>query len=185
MREAEQVVDGNEVPFSPEQFLNHDFLHYNLTIKGDHLLSLHDKYYYGWMKLHARIKEEIANLPEPQKEYVEYVYFYLLLDEFGIRDRLTYRLLDPKIGTMSEYAERVLDYDLIKNHFGGRTHPSNVLRSEIYRRTTKPFDFKEAFPNKDPQEILLEGISGFVKIIKEIDSDSAFKRQARKRFFLF
>lgn len=185
MRETEQIVDGNEAPFSPEQFLNHDFLHYNLTQKGDHLLSLHDKNYNAWMKLHTQIKKRIVDLPEPQKSYVEFIYFYLLHEEFGIRDRLAYRALNSKIGKMSEYAEQVLDYELIKAHFYGITHPSKVLRSEIYKRTTKPFDFREAFPNKNPQEVLLEGISGFVNIIKDIESSPDFKRLAKKRFFLF
>jgi hypothetical protein len=151
IRDTAQIVDGNPTPFSPIQFLNHDLLHYYLTMKGDHLLSLRDKHYYGWMRLHSEIKSKIGLLPQPQKRSVEFIYFYLLHEEFGIRDRMTYRFLNPDIGKMSEYAAIVLDHDLIRNHFDGMGHPTNVLRSELYVRAMRPYDFIEAFPNKIPQ----------------------------------
>lgn len=172
MRERSEYVDGNPEPFTPEQFLDHDILHHFLTNKGDHLLTLHDKNYRGWMKLHKQIRDHIQKLQDPEKSYVEFIYFYLLHEEFGMRDRLAYRFLNPKIGKMSEFAKRALDYQIIKDHFEGISHPENIEQSEIYKRIVKPYDFKEAFPDKTPQEVLLVGINGFVNIIKQIEQGS-------------
>jgi hypothetical protein len=172
MREEDEYVDGIANPLTPEQNDNHDFQHYYLTQKNDNLvLDPKSKFSPLWRNLHQKIADRIGALPENERRYVEFIYFYFLHEEFETRSRLLVAYLDPT-RKMSDYAGSLLTFETIKNHFNGSAHPVNVQRSEIYRRTTRHGDFRDAFPEKtNPQEILLVGIGGFLDILKQIESE--------------
>jgi hypothetical protein len=155
MREREQIVDGNEKAFTPEQFFNHDFLHYYLTEKRDIVLDPKNNFHNRWLDLHNKIRSKIADLPEGERRYVEYIYFYILHEEFGLRTKFLQRYLHFESGLMSEMISQMLE------------------GSEIYKRTTNPNDFKASFKNTNPQEILLVGIGEFIKILQEVESTPA------------
>jgi len=131
-----------------------------------------NKHHSTWLKLHEKIKEEIKKIPQERRRYAEFIYFYILNEDLGKRDLFVSSYIDPNVKMISDIASRILDYELIKDHYEGKANPINIQRSEIYRRVIRPNDFLEAFPeNINPQEIFLVGMNDFLQELKKVETD--------------
>lgn len=166
MIEEPQYVDGVVVPFTAEQFVDHDFTHYMLTQKAEKIVSSSHPNHRVWVELHKKIWNKIERLPTEKKRFVEFVYFYALHENYDFREALVKGYLEKNLAKAVRHKYRLQD---IRDYYEGKTHIGRVYAIDLFKRMNRPNDFMSAFPNKNPQEILLVGSESFLQIANEID----------------
>lgn len=166
MTENPRAIDGTPIRLSAEQFADHDYVHYVLNLKSEKVLSPWNLRHRKWVSLHQKIEAKLAQLPPSKRKYAEFIYFYALHESYGMRQAFVDGYLKKNLAATVRQKYRSQD---IKDFFEGRAHVSLVKKSDLYQRMYRQDDFMDAFPNKNPQEVLLVGLESFIRIANEID----------------